>query len=57
MTNTSIEMFTVVCDETNNSKESLEQGNLKIDVYIPQYYYSLNFIVNKDGSIEFDDKK
>jgi hypothetical protein len=54
MTNNQIEQFKVVCDETNNTKESLEQGYLKVDVFVPQYYYKLKFTVNKDGKIEYD---
>jgi len=54
-TNNQIELFKVVCDETNNTKESLEQGYLKVDIFVPQYYYELKFTVNKDGKIEYEE--
>lgn len=47
-------MIRVVCDETNNTKESLEQGYLFADIYIPvEPYYTLSFEVDKDGKITF----
>ena len=54
MSNNQIEKFVVICDETNNSQESLNQGYLFADIYMPIPFYYLNFTVNKDGTIEFD---
>ena len=45
--------FEIVCDETNNTKEDLDQGKLIVDIYVPQYYYKLKFVVQKDGKIRF----
>ncbi len=52
----SIEDFTVVCDETNNSKETLEQGYLIADIYVPQYVIKCNFTVDKNGKVKFEEK-
>jgi phage tail sheath protein FI len=44
--------FEIVCDETNNTQETIDQGKLIVDIYIPQYYYELKFVVPKDGILK-----
>ena len=41
----------IICDETNNSKEDLDQGYLKIDIF--GEIFVLNFIVDKDGKVTY----
>ena len=53
-TDKNIEDFVVICDKTNNSEDSIKQGYLYVDIYIPRIYYKLEFIVNKDGTIQFE---
>lgn len=49
--------FKVICDETNNSKEDIENNILKIDVYvyIKLPPYRINFRVDKEGNVTYTD--
>jgi hypothetical protein len=64
-----MKMWEVICDHTNNSEESINQGILKADItirdpiliqrliddgYIKPPSTILKFILNKDGSIRYD---
>jgi hypothetical protein len=48
------ENFLVICDETNNPQEIVDQKMLRIDVYlkVPETY-AINFTVDKDGKVDF----
>ena len=52
MSNVANSEWTIVCDESNNTQESIDQGKLIVDIYVPQYVYSLNFTVKKNGEID-----
>jgi hypothetical protein len=45
--------FRVVCDETNNTPETVAQGLLVADIYVPRYMIKLEFTVDKDGKVTF----
>ena len=47
--------YHVVCDETNNSIEDLEQGKLTIDFYVKEPYFEIKFFVDKTGKVSFKD--
>lgn len=49
--------FNVICDHTNNTPESLERRELNVDFTPPKTisYIKLDFIVNKDGGIQFSE--
>lgn len=49
--------FNVICDHTNNTPESLERGELNVDFIPPRTipYIRLNFIVDKEGGIQFSE--
>ena len=53
MSNVANSEWTIVCDERNNTQESIDQGKLIVDIYIPKSFYSLNFIVKKNGEIDY----
>ena len=41
--------FVIVCDETNNTQETIDQGKLIVDIYIPKTYLEIKFTVPKYG--------
>jgi hypothetical protein len=50
-----IYVFEVICDETNNTEETITRNELWVDItLIPQERYTLNFVLKDDGSIVFD---
>lgn len=47
--------YKVVCDETNNTPESLAQGLLYADIYLKiEPTYTIKFHVDKDGKVTFE---
>jgi hypothetical protein len=49
MTSSANSEWTIVCDKSNNTQESIDQGKLIVDIYVPQSV--LNIIVKKNGVI------
>jgi hypothetical protein len=48
------ENFLVICDETNNPPQIVEQNMLCVDVYVkPCNKYELRFTIDKDGKVIF----
>ena len=53
---TELGAFNVICDHTNNTPESIKRGELNVDIDLPiRPYIRLDFIVNKDGGIQFSE--
>lgn len=46
--------FIVICDETNNSEEDIDNRILNVGItLIPRHYKQIDFIVKENGEIEF----